>query len=304
MLVLTNPGARGHRLRALGRMWGWQIWRRVPGRPILVSFSSGTRLYFPPWSMLAGHVAATGSHEPSEQAFLAALVRPGDVAVDVGANIGIYTVALAAMGARVAAFEPGTQARSVLAHNLALNASTDHVEVFPFALGDRDGSALLATALDGANHLEEGGGVAGSTEPVEIRTLDTVVEAHGSWFDGLGPLVVKIDAEGHDEEVLRGGRRLRSGIGRWSWSRSGTGVTGSVRSSPSWGTRCTPTTRSIGPSSGTRTSGRARGTSSPSRMPVWRRSGVASPQPRTFSRHCPPSVGAGSASSSRSALED
>jgi FkbM family methyltransferase len=208
MLVVANPGARGHRVKALARMWAWQVWRRFPGRPILVSFDGGTRLYFPPWSTLAGHVAATGSHEPTEQAFMAHYVRPGDLAVDVGANLGIYTVALAGLGAQVVAFEPGTQARSVLEYNVALNGFGDRVRVVPWALGDRDGEAVLTTTLDGANHLEDAHRGSHATEPVALRTLDSVAGEAPDWFDADGPMVVKIDAEGYDEAVLRGASGL------------------------------------------------------------------------------------------------
>jgi FkbM family methyltransferase len=174
-----------------------------------VSLDGGVRLLLPPWSTLAGVVAATGSHEPHEQAFLSHVVRPGDTVVDVGANIGIHTVALAGLGAKVAAFEPGTEARSVLSRNIALNGAEGTVRVFPFALSDHDGAAILTTHLDGANHLAGDVDPSGPTERVELRTLDQVVDEPTGWFsDDPDVFLVKIDAEGHDEAVLRGAHRL------------------------------------------------------------------------------------------------
>jgi len=91
--------------------------------------------------MLAGVVAATGSHEPTEQSFLMHLIRPGDLAVDVGANVGIYSLALAGLGARVWAFEPSSAVRPALVHTVGLNRAEDRVRVLPFAVGAENGQA-------------------------------------------------------------------------------------------------------------------------------------------------------------------
>lgn len=208
MLVLSNPRARGHRVHALARMWAWQIWRRVAHRPIVISLDRGVRLRMPPWSTLAGVVAATGSHEPDEQAFLTHLLRPGDSVIDVGANIGIYALPLAGLGARVSAFEPGSSARDALRLNVELNSAEERVRIFPFALGDRDHDGALTTDLDGANHLLDAAGSDARVERVRVRTLDGVIGGHPEWFEGHKVVALKIDAEGHDELVLRGAERL------------------------------------------------------------------------------------------------
>ncbi len=93
LLVWTSPSAKGHRPRCIARFWGWQVWRRVTGRPIQVHFEQGWRLELPRWSELAGITAATGLHEPAEEMFVFAYLRPGDAVVDVGANLGIYALA-------------------------------------------------------------------------------------------------------------------------------------------------------------------------------------------------------------------
>lgn len=208
MLVLLNPRARGHRAHAMVRIWAWQIWRRATHREILVTLDGGVRLRLPSWSTLAGLVVATGSHEPCEQAFLAHMVRPGDSVIDVGANIGFYTLPLAGLGARVSAFEPASAARNALRINVALNGAEGKVRLFPFALGDHDGEATLTTDLDGANHLTDAARGNGQTEVVQVRTLDGLIKANSEWFEGYDIAVLKIDAEGHDELVLRGAEQL------------------------------------------------------------------------------------------------
>lgn len=207
MLVVSNPLVRHHRGRALSRLWAWEIWRRVARRPIEVVFDNGTRLLFPPSTKLAGVVAATGSHEPTEQTFILHLVRPGDVAVDVGANVGIYSVALAALGARVWAFEPSSAIRPTLAHNVGLNAAGDRVRILPFAVGAENGQVLFTSDLEGTNHLVRES-PSGPTETVEIRTLDNVASDPTAGLAGEDVFLVKIDAEGEDEAVLRGASAL------------------------------------------------------------------------------------------------
>ncbi len=207
VLVVSNPIVRKHRVRGVLRLWAWEVWRRTIRRPIEVVFENGVRLQFPPATMLAGVVAATGSHEPMEQTFLLHLVRPGDLAVDVGANIGIYSLGLAGLGVKVWAFEPSSAIRPALTHNVQLNRAEDRVRVLPFALGSENGRALFTSNLEGTNHVVTGK-VIGPTETVELRTLDDVVADPAMGLVGEDVFLLKVDAEGEDEAVLVGARAL------------------------------------------------------------------------------------------------
>lgn len=211
LVVATSPSARRHRVRCVARFWGWQVWRRASGRPVQVRYGPGWRVEFPPWSELAGVTVATGLHEPAEQLFVAAFVRPGDLVVDIGANVGVYAVACGATGARVAAFEPASRAREALLRNVGINHLDEAVRVFPVAVGERRGSASITTGFDVGNHLvagaDEGDDGGAQVETVPVWTLDGFVADHREWVGEAGPALVKIDVEGHDEAVLRGGRR-------------------------------------------------------------------------------------------------
>ena len=208
LLACQSPTDRSGRARTLGRLWGWQAWRRTVRRPIEVVLPTG-RLWFPPWSTLAGITAAAGMHEPAEQLFVRSYLQPGDGVVDVGANVGIYTVMCGTAGARVWAFEPSTQARAALNRNIDLNHLGARVKLFPVALGASNGRASLTTGLDGANHLVDLNHAVDAAAPdahetVELRPLDSIVDAERSWFGESGIALLKVDAEGHDQDVLRG----------------------------------------------------------------------------------------------------
>ena len=124
--------------------------------------------------------------------------------VDVGAHIGLYTVAAAHGPGRVLAFEPNPSAREQLVENLALNDCTN-VLVVPKAVGDAPGTALLhvPTTPDPSFSSLAGGRFAeGEPIDVEVTTVDAEVEAAG-----LAPSVVKIDVEGGELAVVTGMQR-------------------------------------------------------------------------------------------------
>jgi FkbM family methyltransferase len=195
-----HPLSRGRRMRAIGNLWAWQALRRLSGGPLLVELQTGTKLLCPAWSTIAGAWVSIGVHE-TELFFVADVSRPGDVFVDVGANIGVYAVTAAVHGARAVAFEPTLQARTIVSENAAVNGVSERVTTSAFALADYDGPARFTVGQDCTNKLaqEDTGGVS-----IEVRTLD------GCIAELIAPAtrvdVIKIDVEGAEEAVLRGAR--------------------------------------------------------------------------------------------------
>ncbi|MEP7334396.1 MAG: FkbM family methyltransferase [Actinomycetota bacterium] len=125
--------------------------------------------------------------------------------VDVGAHVGLYTVAAALDGpGRVLAFEPNPSARAQLEANVALNECAN-VLVVPKAVGDAPGSALLhvpKTPDPSFSSLAGGRFAEGEPIDVEVTTVDAEVEAAE-----LRPSVVKIDVEGGELAVVGGMQR-------------------------------------------------------------------------------------------------
>jgi len=153
--------------------------------------------------------------ERLERLFCSRYLRPGMSVVDVGANVGLYTVLadqLVRPEGRVYAFEPSTESRTVLLRNLELNEATG-VEVFGCALSDKAGRAVLQGVDgegDGFRHLRpRADGVAPvgtGHESVEVATLDEWAAA-----DPVRQMPVdfmKIDVEGGEYAVLRGATLL------------------------------------------------------------------------------------------------
>lgn len=128
------------------------------------------------------------------------IVRPGDVVLDVGANIGAHTIMLAhTVGPKgmVLAFEPQRVVFQTLAANVAIN-SLLNVWTFQVALGEQEGTIkvppLDPTVFNNFGGLELGQHHAGDDVPVWL--LDKL-NLHACRF-------MKIDVEGMELNVLKG----------------------------------------------------------------------------------------------------
>ncbi|HZU20790.1 MAG TPA: FkbM family methyltransferase [Gaiellaceae bacterium] len=147
----------------------------------------------------------SGEYEAEEIDTLSALLRQRAAFVDVGANVGVYSLLAARAlesGGRVVAVEPNPDARRFLELNLQRNSGKRSVEVVPLALADVEGELPWArTRYHGTGRLaSEVQGPA--TERVRATTLDRLVASLGL---DLRNGAVKIDVEGFEPRVIEGG---------------------------------------------------------------------------------------------------
>jgi FkbM family methyltransferase len=194
--VLEHPLNRAEPLDAVSRYLRWQIGSRVLRAPAVVPFGRRSRLI-----VERGMVAATGNiycglSDFWEMAFTMLLLRPGDLFVDIGANIGTYTVLAAESGADCLSFEPSAPTFNALKANIAVNDVIDRAIARNIALGREPGEILLTTDDGSMNRVvrpEDGH----PCVPVPIARLDDECPR--------APVLVKIDVEGFESEVLGGG---------------------------------------------------------------------------------------------------
>jgi FkbM family methyltransferase len=144
-------------------------------------------------------------------------LKPGQHAIDVGANIGMYTVLMAAWvgpGGRVLAYEPNPDVLSFLRDNIALNWVNDRVSVREAGASDASGRITLYVTerFKGNSSLEKPGEDYYANLPTDtVREIEVTVEPLDSGAESLGHVdIVKIDVEGAEHRVMGGMTRLLS----------------------------------------------------------------------------------------------
>lgn len=141
-----------------------------------------------------------GSHDYWDVYHVEKLLRPGDVIFDVGANYGYYSIALATRlqkACEVHAFEPNLPAYQQLVKHIEMNNLTDVITTHRVALSDAEGTGSMVGRPDnsGAASVQPGEG------DIVLTTLDAFTQAKGiNRIDFM-----KIDIEGFEERLLRGG---------------------------------------------------------------------------------------------------
>jgi FkbM family methyltransferase len=140
-----------------------------------------------------------GGPDAEQITLLRKLAATGDVFIDIGANVGLYTCIALQEKCRVFAFEPLPNNVRYLLRNIHSNGW--ECEVFPVALSDRTGIATLHGGGTGASLIE---GWAGAPPSMQLH-----VPTHT--FDGLlgnrfkdRRVIIKMDVEGAELAVLRG----------------------------------------------------------------------------------------------------
>jgi FkbM family methyltransferase len=144
--------------------------------------------------------------------FLRTRVKPGDLCIDVGANVGVYVLQFAHWSGptgRVVAFEPNPGACAVLQKHVELNNLSARVEIIPAAVGAQRGNAtLFAAEADGMSRLGAPNELIADRVKEITVTLMTLDNACAEWQ--LQPDWVFIDIEGFEIEALAGARKIMS----------------------------------------------------------------------------------------------
>jgi FkbM family methyltransferase len=138
-----------------------------------------------------------GLHDFADMSFLLHFLRPEDLFIDAGANIGSYTVLAAAhCDAETYSFEPVPATFNNLLDNVAINHIGSRVHARNIALGASVGVVHFTSSFDTVNHVlaapEQG-----SIE-VQVTRLDDMVRIDR-------PTLLKIDVEGYEYPVIQGG---------------------------------------------------------------------------------------------------
>jgi len=149
------------------------------------------------------NLAVNGVYEPEDTEFVRRVVKPGDVAFDIGANIGYYTLFLSRLvgpSGRVVAFEPAPDLLEILRGNVAYNRCA-HVTVEPKAVTDRTGPLVLY--MEAGRPEDNRIFAADDSARSEVR-IEGVALDEAPAVAGLSPSFIKMDIQGAEMQALRG----------------------------------------------------------------------------------------------------
>ena len=150
-----------------------ELGRRI-GRHHGVLLNCGYRMIIhDPREYIQRCVLAYGAYEPGIAGVLAAILRPGEVFFDVGANIGHHSLVAASRGARVHAFEPVPRLAERLRENFRFNGIEDRLVVNVAAVGADPGAAVLyeADRPDDGSHSIIPGVPAAAHHPHQVKVV-------------------------------------------------------------------------------------------------------------------------------------
>ncbi len=199
--ILGHPVNKNHATAALLRYVRWQVGSRLVPGGVAVPFVNDAVLMIAPGMHGATQNIYCGINDYEDMSFLLHLLRLGDLFVDVGANVGAYTVlASAVIGALTMACEPNPQTLVKFRRNVMLNGISELVDERAVALGAEAKMIRLFTGTTDAMNRVVGDEQAADTMEVRQTTLDALL-------DGRALRLLKVDVEGYEPEVLKGASR-------------------------------------------------------------------------------------------------
>ncbi len=198
-LIWEHPSNRPHRFLAVFRSILWEIYKRVLRRHWDLRVFGGLRLRCYTDSTVArGMIYYATCPDYHEMHFLKQYLREGDCFVDVGANIGSYTLLAASLigfQGHIDAFEPGPKSNPRLSENVKLNHLESVVSIHNVAVGNISGPAMYRCAQDATNRLRAPRDKDEAMEVMCVRLDDVLKDSYA-----LG----KIDIEGAEPLAFQG----------------------------------------------------------------------------------------------------
>jgi FkbM family methyltransferase len=212
------PGALiRNTLRRLGRLYplysgcgtiaNTPLWRALmagaPEEDVAEIRGTGARLIVPTADFIGSAVYGLGDLDPKVTWVARRILRPGDTALDIGANLGLVAMAMAdAVGptGRIEAFEPQPRFAALTRRSAALNRFA-HLTLHEVALGRMDGTVALHVPHENMGRASISR-AEGADEVIQVSQRDA--GAILASLD-LGPIrLIKMDVEGYETEVVAG----------------------------------------------------------------------------------------------------
>jgi FkbM family methyltransferase len=194
----THPLIARNRRGAAERWVRWQVGSRILPGAAVVPFVGTTVLLVRPGMLGATGNVYAGLHEFADMAFLLHFLRDSDRFVDIGANVGSYTVLAAGVRhAQTISVEPLPDTYHRLQANVRINGLDALVRTVNAGLASKPGALRFTRGLDTVNHVIAGDERCEDCLDVPVTTLDDLTPDRA-------PALIKVDVEGFETEVFDG----------------------------------------------------------------------------------------------------
>jgi FkbM family methyltransferase len=201
--ILSHPNCRQQKMRSISRFIGWQIHKRLTNNYQDIQLLPDIQLRCYPDSYSAATVLYCGLYDRDEMNFLLRYLRPEDSFLDIGANIGVYTLLAASKikSGFIYSFEVLPKNYARLQENVRLN-QLDRVKTYEVAIADFTGEISLNLA-EGDSMPFITPNADDKTIKVPTDTLDNLLEDRP--LDNL--TLAKMDIEGAEILALKGAKK-------------------------------------------------------------------------------------------------
>lgn len=202
--IWHHPNSQEHKLQSISKFIGWQFYKRVTNKAVDIELVDNVKLRCHPDSYSAASVLYCGLYDYNEMNFLLRYLRPSDSFLDIGANIGVYTILAASKikQGSIHSFEVLPKNYQRLLENIELNHFSQ-IKPYQIAISDRPGKVSL-NLVDGDSMAFISENSAEKSFSVEANTIDNLLATENT--DSL--TLAKIDIEGAELLALKGASKL------------------------------------------------------------------------------------------------
>jgi FkbM family methyltransferase len=203
--IAKHPLTKEHKWSGFYRFFIWQFKSRLGTGPIIINWLGNLKLSVSKSMHGATGCIYVGLPEFRDMAFLLHFLNPESLFIDIGANIGAYSLLAAGKNnAKTISIEPIPQTFNFLEKNINLNRLENHVSCLNIGLSNQKGELYFTKDKDTVNHVVEN--KSKNTVTVKVNTLDNILDEKIN-TDTL----IKLDVEGFELNVLNGsGKTLQN----------------------------------------------------------------------------------------------
>ena len=202
--IRRHPLNSNHKFLSIINFFCWHIGKRLLRKEIIVPWVDDCKFIMGNDDIQFRWNIYIGLFEYEDMLFFLHALRPENIFVDVGANVGAYTILSSkVVNAKSVAFEPLPETFERLKNNINVNRIADRVVIKNLGVADKIGSVYFTNNRGVENKVNLTNKRGSDTTNVSVTTLDSELSENNDLF-------LKIDVEGYELNVIEGAKNILS----------------------------------------------------------------------------------------------